>query len=244
MSHSHRVSRNGSRPCRACRCVEFFRARRASLSAARADPHADVERSRAESVSVLRLQGRRLRATRRSLPSLPNTGSNPGVAVFTRSGNFWQRSATLQHPLIPTATFGVAIDGNLAVELGNTGAAMRVFVYRRSFGNWSSPVEVAVPGANTGFLYSEPEAFQLRDGRLTVQALATDGTRVVHVFELDNAGTVRRRSTLASDDANPGFGASVALSNERIVVGRFQRGVRVSTSRQPLGAAAETATAS
>ena len=164
-------------------------------------------------------------------PLRVDTGS---ASVYRHDGNIWNYETTLW---ASDGDFGdwfgktVAIDGNMIVVgasahdynnfLGtNSGAA---YVYRFDGASWSEVVELEMQTPEPGAQYGNAVAI---DGHVIVvgaqysSELGINDAGLVYVYRF-SGGVITLEATLSPSDAVTGqlFGASVAISGNRIVVG-------------------------
>ena len=155
-------------------------------------------------------------------------GNNAGAAyVFTRSEGLWQQQAKLQAgDRNDYDGFGtsVAIDGD-AVIVGtpfqdtSAGAA---YVFTRSEGLWQQQAKLQDNGREAYDRFGTSVAI---DGNVAIVGAPYENTShanagSVYVFTSEN-GSWGQRAKLQSDDIeeDDGFGVSVAISNDTIIVG-------------------------
>jgi hypothetical protein len=156
-----------------------------------------------------------------ALAGMPGTRDNGGsVATFMRNtSNVWQRTGTLV-PNDPTATtrFGqsLAFRSNIAV-VGSTNAA---YVFRRDNNVWKQILKLTPPtqDAVTDFAVS----VQYQNGIVVVGAYRLNAPGAVYIFQIDTAKrAIVRRARLTAVDGHfgDGFGTSVSITHDTIVVG-------------------------
>lgn len=156
------------------------------------------------------------------------------VHVFTRSGAAWSLAQTLA-PAIASSNYGrsVAVEGDTIVvgdgghyvisELVNIGAR----VYVRDGATWVERASLLPTGTTPSWKYGAAVAIDgdriaVSDPRATNAANETTGN--VYLFGRDGAGAWQHASTVTPQFGNVwphaiGFGDSVALEGDRLVVG-------------------------
>lgn len=166
-------------------------------------------------------------------PGKENASGTPiGVVfVYQKSGQTWQRTATIRPPSSASAaSFGssIAFNGTVAAigapgtaVAGNGGGAVFLYSYSPTSGTWTYSGELVDTNGNGGDGFGNIVA--MSGNSLVVGSQAAQS---VNVYS-DNSGAWTKTATLAASNGtvNDGFGAAIAMSGHTIAVGAPNAGV-------------------
>jgi FG-GAP repeat protein len=148
---------------------------------------------------------------RTAMVGMPNHNNVGRVGVYTRTAEGWVRTATLSGSS-SDVRFGRAIDlnGNVAV----IGASQAAYLYRKQGHQWRQLGKVELQSPSVSDVAYD-------NGVIAVGSTDFNAPGVVYIYEHEPKQGLRLIATLSASDAsaNDGFGASLAMERDVLVVG-------------------------
>jgi len=162
----------------------------------------------------------------RAIIGAPDHSSNAGrVYIFDRNGDTWTQTTILSSGDGTTRSFGfsVSLDGDWAIVGSRAGGTAFFFRRDSTTGAWSQFVKLTDPDPQaTGTFGTSVSISGTRAaiGRLTDKCFE-EGPAAAYVFEYDRyANAWLEQTRLVSRDSTLcGFGRTVSISDDRVVVG-------------------------
>ena len=156
------------------------------------------------------------------------------VGVYSSSSTALVRTSTLvPTPATTSGEFGRTLtyrDGILVV-----GARQAAYAFQRSNGVWTQRQRIAPPTADDVFEFAH--AIHYENGTLAVGALRNNNPSAVYIYERDATGKFIARGKLLSPDGPTadGFGASISMGGQAMVIGAPGRGAAYIFRRNSAG---------